>query len=127
MPEEKITANEIAKMKHKELALRVVKLQEAFDKKEAENKIIRQALDEANLVIEADLRSRKTHELLDLSNYTAEDIIDMKLTDIEKTLINVRMAKKDYTSVADQGGRKRRASLGDIFENTPWGKKQRGG
>jgi hypothetical protein len=109
--------NKYAEMQAKDMKVALMQKDEEIAglKKVVEN--LTKNLDEANGILEADIRGRKVAKILSISDYTVEDLdgMDVEVLDtIESTLKMAKLSK--VKPVADvSGGGKAVNSLDDLY------------
>ncbi len=87
--------------------------------------VMKKERDDLKEVVSEDIRARKVNRIQGLSNFTLEDLDSASLIELDTIESTLKMARKEYTPVADQGVGSTKTSLDSLYENTPWGKEGR--
>jgi len=114
-----------SKIKFKDVVSENLGLKSEIDGLKAEIETVKKERDALKIVVAGDIRARKEKRILDKSNFTREDLDVISLEGLDAIESTLKMAKKEYTPVADQGKAVKRATLDDIYSETPWGKQGR--
>ena len=107
-------------MQHKDLALKVVELQEEADTIKAENVDLRKKLVKAVDVISSDIGARKKADIMSKSVYTAEDLDAKNIIELDEILDHISKVKKPFKPIADQSKGETEPTMDGIF--APWKK-----
>ena len=106
-------------MQHKDLALKVVALEEENTTIRTENDSLRKMLVKAKDVIESDIAARKKVQIMDKSIFTVEDLDGKNIIELDAILEHISKAKKPFKPIADESDNKTaNPTLDGLF--APW-------
>lgn len=114
-----------SKIKFRDVVAENLVLKDEIDSLKTEVVKVTKERDKLKEVVSDDIRARKEKRIMDKSNYTREDLDQLSLEGLDDIETTLKMAKREYTPVADRGKNVKRATLTDIYEKTPWGEQGR--